>query len=100
MTLYAAPFNLQGGYDVYAKVTATNFYGTSEDSDPGNGAAIVLVPDAPYQVRDNAAVTSSTQVGLTWIDGISNGGRPVIDYTLSYDQSTGTWIELESGITA
>ena len=37
-------------------------------------------------------------IGLTWIDGISDGGMPVIDYTVQYDQATGDWIDLESGV--
>jgi hypothetical protein len=45
--LYAAPFLLDGGSSVYAKISATNSQGTSEVSDPGNGAQIVFVPDAP-----------------------------------------------------
>lgn len=97
-TLYAAPFNLIGGDDVYAKVVASNLYGPSVESDPGHGAQIVLVPDAPLQLRDEPTITSETQVGLIWTDGAFNGGMPVIDYTVSYDQATGNWVELESGI--
>ena len=37
-------------------------------------------------------------IGLTWIDGISDGGMPVIDYMVQYDQATGDWIDLESGV--
>lgn len=98
MVLYAAPYSLVGGSSVYAKVSATNSYGTSIESDSANGASIVLVPDAPLQFKDNPLVTSETVVGLTWTDGVSNGGKPIEDYTVSYDQSTGNWIELESGI--
>lgn len=98
MVLYAAPFELIGGTSVYAKVVATNSYGDSLESDEGNGASIVLVPDTPLMFRDDPSVTSEIQVGLLWTDGVSNGGQPVLDYTVSYEVSAGVWTELASGI--
>ena len=44
-------------------------------------------------------ITLESQIGLIWIDGPENGGTPVIDYTLQYDQGSGTWITLKSEIT-
>jgi hypothetical protein len=85
MVLYAAPFSLDGGSDIYATVIAVNYYGSSVESEPGNGAKVVLVPDAPLLVRDDPSVTSATVAGLLWTDGVSNGGKSVIDYTISYD---------------
>jgi hypothetical protein len=38
-------------------------------------------------------------VSFTWSDGLSDGGAAVIDYRIYYDQSTGTWTELDAGIT-
>ena len=49
-------------------------------SDTGNGAKIVYPPDAPLSLSDDADITNDMQVGLTWSDGVSNGGTPVIDY--------------------
>lgn len=43
-------------------------------------------------------MTESGTVGLTWTEGAYNGGSPIIDYRLSYDQSTGVWIELATGV--
>jgi len=40
-----APFTLDWGVGVYAKVTATNIYGDSLESDEGNGAVITTTPD-------------------------------------------------------
>jgi titin len=34
-----------------------------------------------------------------WTEGAQNGGTPVLDYTLQYDQGTSTWITYQSGIT-
>ena len=44
-------------------------------------------------------MTSATQIGISWSEGTSNGGAEVIDFTILYDQSTGTWVELASGVT-
>jgi hypothetical protein len=43
--LKAAPFSLDWGADVYAKVIATNIYGDSTESLEGNGAYITTNPD-------------------------------------------------------
>lgn len=97
--LTAAPFSLTLGDSVYAKVVAINHYGDSVESDAANGATVLLVPNAPVSLADNALVTSKTVIGLTWNNGISTGGSPIIDYRVFYDQSTGDYIELDSGIT-
>lgn len=85
--LQAAPFNLAIGESIFSKVVAFNTIGDSPESTPGNGAivSIVIVPDAPVDLlRDNSATTTS-QIGLTWSDGLSNGGAPILDYRVSYD---------------
>lgn len=46
----------------------------------GNGAIIVLVPDSPTNLANNPAVTSALKIGLTWSDGPSSNGKPIIDY--------------------
>lgn len=78
--LRAAPYLLVLGDDVFVQLTAHNFYGDSPMSTPGNGAKIVYPPDAPLSVSDDTTVTNDNRVGLTWVDGVSNGGTPVIDY--------------------
>jgi hypothetical protein len=56
------------------------------------------VPDAPIDLTDDAPNTSATQISFTWNDGASDGGVAVIDYRIYYDQSTDTWIELDTAI--
>jgi hypothetical protein len=97
--LTASPYNLLKGYSIFAQVIATNLYGDSLLSQPGNGGVIVLVPDSPVSLANNPSVTSKSVIGITWNDGSSDGGTAVIDYRISYDQSTGNYIILESGIT-
>ena len=46
-TLMASPYNLPWGSSIHAIITSTNAYGTSIDSAAGNGAVILIVPDAP-----------------------------------------------------
>jgi hypothetical protein len=79
-------------------VTATNKYGESAHSASGNGAVILQVPDKPILLADNVDVTTAYVIGLTWQDGISSGGTPIIDYRVSYDSATGIYVVLDEGI--
>ena len=97
-TLRAAPFNYVWGDSIYARISATNIVGTSLFSTDGNGAIFLTNPDAPTSLANNAAITAATQIGLTWSAGAANGGAPVIDFRLTFDQGTGTWVTYASGI--
>jgi hypothetical protein len=44
-------------------------------------------------------VTNETAIGLNWVQGGFNGGTPVIDYRLYYDQGIGSFVVFSSGIT-
>jgi hypothetical protein len=57
--LYAFPFSMILGDHIFAKVLATNLYGSSLYSVPGDGAAIVYLPDAPLYLANNPATTNS-----------------------------------------
>jgi hypothetical protein len=92
--LTSAPYSLGFGDSIYAKVTAINYYGDSMESTQGNGGVIVLVPDPPINLRDNTATTTAYVIGLIWEDASSTGGQPIIDYKVTYDQSTGVDITL------
>ena len=48
--LRSAPFYLEWGVSVYAKVIATNIVGDSLASSAGNGAVILTVPDSPINL--------------------------------------------------
>jgi hypothetical protein len=48
------------GDHIYAKITAINTYGSSLESVPGDGAAVVFLPEAPLVVANDAAITSAT----------------------------------------
>lgn len=60
---------------------------------------MLLVPNPPINLRDNIDVTTAFVIGLIWEDDTSTGGTPVIDYKITYDQSTGVDITLVEGVT-
>jgi hypothetical protein len=97
--LTVTPYSLAPGDSIFAKIVVINYYGESAESNGGNGAIIVSIPSPPVSLQDNVAVTTAYVIGLTWSDGTSNGGYPIIDYRISYDQSTGTFVTLEDGVT-
>jgi hypothetical protein len=72
--LKTTPYNLGWGVSVFAKLLAVNMYGNSVASLEGNGGIILTVPDAPTDLANNVAITSASQIGLTWNQGIENGG--------------------------
>ena len=59
-TLIAAPFSLDWGSDIYAKVTAINTYGDSPTSEAANGAKIIKEAAAPESLSNVPEVTSAS----------------------------------------
>jgi hypothetical protein len=57
------------------------------------------LPDAVQNLQDAIEVTSAYVIGLTWEDGPSNNGRPILDYKITYDQATDSWVDLVEGVT-
>ena len=82
-----------------AKIVSVNIYGDSVQESTGSGAVIQEVPSAPISLANDASVTTDTVIRFTWSNGASNGGATITDYTVYYDQGTGTFVELESGVT-
>lgn len=79
---------------------ASNAYGDSALSPDGSGGIVVFVPDAPLTLANDDATTSNTVIRFTWADGANNGGTSVLTYNVYYDQATGTWTQLASGLTS
>jgi len=65
-SLHVAPFNLPWNSEVWAKVSATNLYGTSDMSSEGNGATMISVPDAPVSLAEDLAERTGSTLGLVW----------------------------------
>lgn len=97
----SAPYSLQTGASVLAKVVAYNAIGDSPESAVGNGALVMMsfVPGPPVLTK-NVAVSTKTQIGVQWTNAANNGGQPIIDYRVSYDQGTNglSYIVVASGI--
>jgi|LauGreDrversion4_2_1035121.scaffolds.fasta_scaffold00510_13 hypothetical protein len=55
-------------------------------------------PDPPINVVRNSLTTTATAIGITWTQGTSNGGSPVLDYLISFDQGTENFVPLATGI--
>lgn len=87
------------GDAVNLKVTATNAYGTSVESEVGGGALVEFVPDAPILLENVPEITLDDRIGLIWQEGLSNGGTQTIDYQVWCDMGYGNWQALASGLT-
>lgn len=92
--LTGEPWNLELQDKIFANIIAVNHYGGADASPDGGGARIVLVPDPPTDLQNLSQVTSRTMISFTFADGDSDGGLPIQDYRLWYDQSTDNWIVL------
>jgi hypothetical protein len=79
--LKAEPFLIEWAGEVYAKVQASNSYGASMESVPGNGATLETYPNPPINLLENVALRTSDQLAVTWEDGF-DGGTPAIDYSI------------------
>ena len=96
--LLAPPFSLPWGSSIYAKIIATNLVNSSAASALGNGGIILTNPDAPLSLQNLPAITNASRIGLSWVTGNANGGTAVIDYRVSWDQGTNTYVALASNI--
>jgi hypothetical protein len=65
----------------------------------GNGAVILTVPEPPIAISNVPEITNFNTIGLSWLEGLNNGGTSVIDYRVSYNMGSGTkFYTLESNI--
>jgi hypothetical protein len=99
-TLLAAPYNVDGGDSIYAKVQTANIYGETDISLEGNGAYYTRVPDQLISLTEDNSVRTLSTNGLTWADGVNNGGVPILDYTIKMkEQSEENFATIANGIT-
>lgn len=73
------------GDSIDVKVAAHNLYGMGNYSPVGSGANIVLIPEMPEGFSNVPAITSASQIGLSWNQPIESGGEEIIDYRIHYD---------------
>ena len=79
------------------KVRAINVLGTSADS-PSYSVIAATTPDPPNTFVRDSAQTTKSQVAFNWQPPPSDGGTPVIDYTIEFDNGLATFIPAASGI--
>jgi hypothetical protein len=72
--LRASPFSLNWGTSVFAKVVATNAFGSSLASEAGNGGVIITTPDPPTGLNENIADREKNSVLLKWTPPVFKGG--------------------------
>lgn len=73
--MISAPFSLNWGDEVYAKVLATNLVGSSGYSPETTSPGVLLTgPDSPANLANYPAFTNANQIGLVWDDGANDGG--------------------------
>ena len=97
--LFAAPFNLYWGYNINAKIVAYNQVGNSAVSSIGSQAVALTEPDPPRNLQEVEAERTTTSISFSWSDGAENGGAPILDYRISFDQALDTYIVRASEIT-
>jgi hypothetical protein len=81
--LKAAPYSLPWGAHVYAKVLATNIYGSSDKSQEDNGAMITTNPDPPTDLTEDYSQRTPTVLAFTWVEPVFIGGDVIIDYRVN-----------------
>jgi hypothetical protein len=79
-------------------VIAINLYGYSDESLVGNGAIILTNPDAPINLAETISARTPTTITFSWENGAADGGAPVLDYLLTYDQSEDDYVVLASNV--
>jgi cellulase/cellobiase CelA1 len=81
--LRAAPFNLDWGVSVFAKLIARNVYGDSALSSAGNGAILTTRPDPPTNLSEDYLLRTATTLGLKWTAPVFTGGAVINFYRVS-----------------
>ena len=80
------------------KVQARNAAGFGTESAEFSIIA-ATIPGVVTAITRDEVNTSKTQVAFTWTAPTSTGGSAVIDYTIMWDQGTGTYIQVAAGVT-
>ena len=91
-TSYVTQVTLIASHVYKFKVEARNSFGYSLLYSNEVSIRSASISDAPINLSNNVAVTAAGVVGLTWSNGASSGGSPIIDYSISYRLgTTGTY---------
>jgi len=87
LTEYTTAVPLKPGSTYTFKVKARNRLGESDFSKPIEVLA-ARVPDAPKPPHNLNQITNVDKIGLSWSTSYYDGGSPILDYTIWWDQGT------------
>lgn len=65
------------------RVAAQNSYGYGEFSAYSNTQEVYNRPDAPRALLNYPKETNENSIYLTWSNGVSDGGRPILGYKVN-----------------
>ena len=89
--LKASPYSIDQSRPIQFKVSTINSVGESAESEVGGEAVSATAPDAPVNLARDYSLTSTTSITFTWEDPAFNGDLPILDYQVSFDQSSGVY---------
>jgi hypothetical protein len=89
--LRTAPFNLDWGESVKAKIVATNSYGDSLVSELGGDAILVTTPGAPISVTEVYADRSKSTLALSWSEPAFTGGESLSNFRVKIVEQGGSY---------
>jgi len=98
-TSYSTTATLTANTVYKFKVESRNVFGYSLTFSNEVSIRAASVPTPPQSLANNAVVTASGTVGLTWAAPSSNGGSPIIDYQISFKTGTAAFTVLATGVT-
>jgi hypothetical protein len=89
--LRSAPFNLDWGDNVKAKIVAINIYGDSIESILGGDAILVTTPGAPISVTEVYAERSKSTLALSWSQPAFTGGEALSNFRVKIVEQGGSY---------
>ncbi len=90
---FATVTGLNNGIEYQFRVSAVNDVGTGASSIP-----VVLTPaTVPDEPTDLDPTPGNTEVDLTWVAPVNNGGSPITDYLIEYIVDGVNWIPFDDG---
>jgi len=83
------------------KVIATNQFGDSDYSPVGSGAIVKLVPSQTLDMTADEVTSNDITIRFTWSTPLEDGGSPIEDYYVYYDEGLANgYVLLVEGTTA
>jgi len=84
-TLTLTPADADPSMELTVTTKLVDYLTVTQSEDITINVSGFTTADAPINVANNALITNKTKIGLTWSPGLSNGGKAVIDYRVSWD---------------